>query len=77
MDSSEALKDNSTLGGNLDIQDSTLGGNLDLDIQNSELDFVVAGDYGCDSKTRQTIKDMEEQDTDLAFALGDLSEVKI
>ncbi|MDW3667727.1 MAG: metallophosphoesterase [Nitrososphaeraceae archaeon] len=76
VDSSQALKDNSTLGGNLDIQDSTLGGNLDLDIQNSELDFVVAGDYGCDSKTRQTIKDMEEQDTDLAFALGDLSEVK-
>ena len=76
VDSSEALKDNRTLGGNLDIQDSTLGGNLDLDIQNSELDFVVAGDYGCDSKTRQTIKDMEEQDTDLGFALGDLSEVK-
>ena len=76
VDSSEPLKDNSTLGGNLDIQDSTLGGNLDLDIQNSGFDFVVAGDYGCDSKTRQTIKDMEEQDTDLAFALGDLSEVK-
>ena len=53
-----------------------LGGNLDLHIPNSELDFVVAGDYGCDSKTRQTIKDMVEQDTDLAFALGDLSEVK-
>ena len=65
VDSSETSKDN-----------SALGGNLDLDIQNSELDFVVAGDYGCDSKTRQTIKDMEEQDTDLAFALGDLSEVK-
>lgn len=76
VDSSEASKNNSALGGNLDIQDSTLGGNLDLDIQNSEFDFVVAGDYGCDSKTRQTIKDMEEQDTDLAFALGDLSEVK-
>src|SRR4026208_713909 len=65
VDSSESSKDN-----------SALGGNLDLDIQNSELDFVVAGDYGCDSKTRQTIKDMEEQDTDLAFALGDLSETK-
>ena len=65
VDSSESSKDN-----------STLGGNLDLHIPNSELDFVVAGDYGCDSKTRQTIKDMEEQDTDLAFALGDLSEVK-
>ena len=65
VDSSEASKDN-----------SSLDGNLDLDIQNSEFDFVVAGDYGCDSKTRQTIKDMEEQNTDLAFALGDLSEVK-
>ena len=65
VDSSESSKDN-----------SALGGNLDLHIPNSELDFVVAGDYGCDSKTRQTIKDMEEQDTDLAFALGDLSEVK-
>ena len=65
VDSSESSKDN-----------SALGGNLDLPIPNSELDFVVAGDYGCDSKTRQTIKDMVEQDTDLAFALGDLSEVK-
>jgi len=63
VDSSETSKDNGALGDNLDIQ-------------NSELDFVVAGDYGCDSKTRQTIKDMEEQNTDLAFALGDLSEVK-
>jgi hypothetical protein len=65
VDSSETSKDNGVL------DDS-----LDLDIQNSELDFVVAGDYGCDSKTRQTIKDMEEQNTDLAFALGDLSETK-
>ena len=65
VDSSGSSKDN-----------SALGGNLDLHIPNSELDFVVAGDYGCDSKTRQTIKDMVEQDTDLAFALGDLSEVK-
>jgi hypothetical protein len=65
VDSSESSKDN-----------SALGSNLDLHIPNSELDFVVAGDYGCDSKTRQTIKDMVEQDTDLAFALGDLSEVK-
>ena len=65
VESSESSKDN-----------SALGGNLDLHIPNSELDFVVAGDYGCDSKTRQTIKDMVEQDTDLAFALGDLSEVK-
>ena len=65
VDSSESSKDN-----------SALGGNLDLHIPNSELDFVVAGDYGCDSKTRQTIKDMVEQNTDLAFALGDLSEVK-
>jgi calcineurin-like phosphoesterase family protein len=65
VDSSESSEDN-----------SALVGNLDLHIPNSELDFVVAGDYGCDSKTRQTIKDMVEQNTDLAFALGDLSEVK-
>lgn len=65
VDPSETSKDN-----------SALVGNVELDVQNSEFDFVVAGDYGCDSKTRQTIKDMEEQDTDLAFALGDLSEVK-
>jgi hypothetical protein len=42
----------------------------------SEFDFVVAGDYGCDSKTRQTIDGMEDEDPDLVFALGDLSEVK-
>jgi Calcineurin-like phosphoesterase len=42
----------------------------------SEFDFVIAGDYGCDSKTRQTIERMEDEDPDLVFALGDLSEVK-
>ena len=42
----------------------------------SEFDFVIAGDYGCDSKTRQTIDGMEDKDPDLVFALGDLSEVK-
>ena len=42
----------------------------------SEFDFVIAGDYGCDSKTRQTIEGMEDEDPDLVFALGDLSEVK-
>ena len=42
----------------------------------SEFDFVIAGDYGCDSKTRQTIDGMEDEDPDLVFALGDLSEVK-
>jgi hypothetical protein len=42
----------------------------------SEFDFVIAGDYGCDSKTRQTIEKMEDEDPDLVFALGDLSEVK-
>ena len=65
VDSSEMSKDN-----------SALGGTPDLNTQNSEIDFVVAGDYGCDSITRQTIKNMEEQKTDLAFALGDLSETK-
>ena len=65
VDSSEMSKDN-----------SALGGTPDLNTQNSAIDFVVAGDYGCDSITRQTIKNMEEQKTDLAFALGDLSETK-
>src|ERR1051325_5196258 len=65
VDSSEMSKDN-----------SALSSAPDLNTQNSEIDFVVAGDYGCDSITRQTIKNMEEQKTDLAFALGDLSETK-
>jgi hypothetical protein len=42
----------------------------------SEFDFTVAGDYGCDSKTRQTVDGMEDEDPDLVLALGDLSEVK-
>ncbi|HEY7695732.1 MAG TPA: metallophosphoesterase [Nitrososphaeraceae archaeon] len=42
----------------------------------SEFDFTVAGDYGCDSKTRQTVEGMEDEDPDLVLALGDLSEVK-
>jgi len=46
-----------------------------LEDMKSGFDFVVAGDYGCDSQTKQTIKNMEKEDTDLVFALGDLSEV--
>jgi hypothetical protein len=42
----------------------------------SEFDFVVAGDFGCDSQTRQTINNIEKEDADLVFALGDLSEVE-
>ena len=38
--------------------------------------FAVAGDYGCDSTTRNTIKSMDHKKTDLVLALGDLSEVK-
>jgi hypothetical protein len=59
VDSSESSEDN-----------SALGGNLDLHIPNSELDFVVAGDYGCDSKTRQTIKDMVEQEYRSSLCVG-------
>jgi len=36
----------------------------------------VAGDFGCDSQTRQTINNIEKEDADLVFALGDLSEVE-
>jgi predicted MPP superfamily phosphohydrolase len=43
---------------------------------NSGFEFVIAGDYGCDSVSRQTLESMEEKDPDLVFALGDLSEVK-
>jgi hypothetical protein len=46
-----------------------------LEGKKSEFDFVVAGDYGCDSQTKQTIKNMEKEDADLVFALGDLSEI--
>ena len=44
--------------------------------EKSEIDFVTAGDYGCDSVTRNTIKNMEDLNPDLVLALGDLSEVK-
>jgi hypothetical protein len=47
-----------------------------IDNLNSGFEFVIAGDYGCDSVTRQTVESMEELETDLVFALGDLSEVK-
>jgi len=47
-----------------------------IDNLNSGFEFVIAGDYGCDSVTRQTVESMEELDPDLVFALGDLSEVK-
>lgn len=71
----------SSATGSFDIVDSVaasginnvLGDTLD---NKSEIDFVIAGDYGCDSKTRQTIKSMEKLNPNLVFALGDLSEVK-
>ena len=46
-----------------------------LEGKKSEFDFVMAGDYGCDSKTKQTINNMKKEGADLVFALGDLSEV--
>jgi len=52
------------------------GLNENEDNAGSEFDFVVAGDYGCDLKTRETVRNMEKVDPDLVFALGDLSEVK-
>jgi hypothetical protein len=63
VDSSGALGINNDLGNSLNSM-------------KSEFDFVVAGDYGCDAKTKQTIKAMEEKNADLVLALGDLSEVK-
>ena len=64
VDSSSALRINNNTSSN------QLGNNK------SEFDFVVAGDFGCDSQTRQTINNIEKEDADLVFALGDLSEVE-
>jgi Calcineurin-like phosphoesterase len=71
----------SSVTSSFDIVDSIVASGIDnvladtLD-NKSEIDFVIAGDYGCDSKTRQTIKSMEKLNPNLVFALGDLSEVK-
>ena len=36
--------------------------------------FAFAGDYGCDSTTRETVNAMKKKNPDLVLALGDLSE---
>ena len=38
--------------------------------------FVIAGDYGCDITTRETVNAMKKKNPDLVLALGDLSDVK-
>jgi hypothetical protein len=68
--SSFDIVDSSSTSGINGVSDETLTD------RKSEFDFVIAGDYGCDSKTRQTIEGMEDEDPDLVLALGDLSEVK-
>jgi hypothetical protein len=68
--SSFDIVDSSSTSGINSVTDETVANGI------SEFDFVIAGDYGCDSKTRQTIEGMEDEDPDLVFALGDLSEVK-
>ena len=64
------IVDSSLTSGINTVSDETLTGGK------SEFDFAIAGDYGCDSKTRQTVEGMEDEDPDLVLALGDLSEVK-
>ena len=72
----------STVTTSFDIVDSSSASGINSvsgEIQaggKTEFDFTVAGDYGCDSKTRQTVDGMEDEDPDLVLALGDLSEVK-
>lgn len=79
--SSQGYTDSSVTS-SFDVVDSTSASGINSVLDEtvvggkSEFDFVIAGDYGCDSKTRQTIDGMEIKDPDLAFALGDLSEVK-
>ena len=69
INSFDIIDSSSTSGINSVSDETRVGGK-------SEFDFTVAGDYGCDSKTRQTVEGMEDQDPDLVLALGDLSEVK-
>jgi len=38
--------------------------------------FAIAGDYGCDITTRETVNAMKKKNPDLVLALGDLSEVR-
>ena len=38
--------------------------------------FAVAGDYGCDRTTRETVNAMNKKNPDLVLALGDLSETR-
>jgi hypothetical protein len=64
------IVDSSSISGINGVSDETITGGK------SEFEFTVAGDYGCDSKTRQTVEGMEDEDPDLVLALGDLSEVK-
>jgi Calcineurin-like phosphoesterase len=64
------IVDTSSTSGVNSISDETIAGGK------SAFEFTVAGDYGCDSKTRQTVEGMEDEDPDLVLALGDLSEVK-
>ena len=65
--------------------DSSPNGELDNNVQDNvqspkstkdAYSFVVAGDYGCDSTTRETANAMKKKNPDLVLALGDLSEVK-
>ena len=65
--------------------DSSPIGELDNNVQDNvqspkstkdAYSFVVAGDYGCDSTTRETVNAMKKKNPDLVLALGDLSEEK-
>ena len=64
------IVDSSSISGTNSVSDETLAD------EKSEFNFVVTGDFGCDSKTLQTIEGMEDEDPDFVLALGDLSEVK-
>ena len=72
----------SSATGSFDIVDSSAESGINkastdsFDNKITAFDYVIAGDYTCDSMTRQTVENMEEKDPDLVFALGDLSEVK-
>ena len=69
--SKPVLKDDNSQGSS----DTNFITSKESQVMNDKFDFVVAGDYGCDSGTRKTVNAMETINPDLVLALGDLSEV--
>src|SRR5262249_808887 len=68
--SNDEYDDNNNDNNNDDIQYNIRGAVEDRGAYN----FAFAGDYGCDSNTRETVNAIKKKNPDLVLALGDLSE---